>query len=260
MELCALTDISSSAVSSSRRRSPLVLGVWVALLLLLTALLIGLGTWQVQRLHWKLDLIARVDARVHAPAQPAPGPSEWASVNADGYEYRHVTLSGTFLNDSEAQVYASTDLGPGYWVMTPLKAADGTITMINRGFVPTDHRDPKTRAAGEPSGQVSVVGLLRMNEPKGTLLRSNVPADERWYSRDVDAIAAKRGLGTVAPYFIDADATANPGGLPVGGLTQIVFPNSHLVYAITWYCLAAMTLGLAGYLVYSERNRAKLQA
>lgn len=257
MEFCALTEIPSPA--SPSRRSPLVLGIWVFLLLLLTALLIGLGTWQVQRRHWKLDLIARVDQRVHAAPQPAPGPAEWASVNADGYEYRHVELTGTFLNDSEAQVYASTDLGPGYWVMTPLRAADGTITMINRGFVPTERRDPKTRAAGEPSGPVIVVGLLRMNEPKGTLLRSNVPDQDRWYSRDVDAIAAKRGLGTVAPYFIDADSTANPGGLPVGGLTQIVFPNSHLVYAITWYCLAVMTSGLAAYLVYSERSRGKAQ-
>jgi surfeit locus 1 family protein len=255
-----LTEISSLSQSPTRRQSPFVLGLWVFLLLLLTALLVGLGTWQVKRLHWKLDLIARVDQRVHAAPQPAPGPAEWASINADGYEYRHVQLTGTLLNDSEAQVYASTDLGPGYWVLTPLKAADGTITFVNRGFVPTEKRDPKARAAGEPSGSVTVTGLLRMNEPKGTLLRSNAPDADRWYSRDVEAIAAKRGLGVVAPYFVDADATANPGGLPVGGLTQVVFPNSHLVYAITWYCLALMTAGLAAYLVYSERTRSKRPA
>ncbi len=255
MEKRALTD-TPSPISRSRR-SPLVLGLWVGLLLILTTALIALGTWQVKRLHWKLDLIARVEARVHAAPQPAPGPGEWPSINAEDYEYRRVQLTGTFLNDSEAQVYAVTDLGPGYWVMTPMKMPDGMTVIVNRGFVPTDHRDPKTRTAGEPSGETTVVGLLRINEPKGTLLRSNVPAEERWYSRDVDAIAARRGLDKVAPYFIDADATANPGGLPVGGLTQIVFPNSHLVYAITWYCLAAMTFGLAAYLVYSERVRPK---
>jgi surfeit locus 1 family protein len=256
-----LTDLSSSSSSSSgtpsARRSPLVLGIWIVLLLLLTALLLGLGTWQVKRLHWKLDLIARVDQRVHAPPQPAPGPAEWAAINAEGYEYRHVELTGLLLNDSEAQVYASTERGPGYWVMTPLKAADGTITIVNRGFVPLDRRDPKTRPEGEISTPVTVIGLLRMNEPKGTLLRSNVPDAERWYSRDVGAIAARRGLGAVAPYFVDADGTANPGGLPVGGLTQVVFPNSHFVYAVTWYCLAAMTAGLAGYLLYSERRRTR---
>ncbi|MBB4567813.1 SURF1 family protein [Rhizobium leucaenae] len=251
-----MTDISSNT-SHGKPRSMLALAIWVLLLLLLTALLIGLGTWQVKRLHWKLDLIARVDARVHAPPAAAPGPAEWPAIDAAGYEYKHVQATGTFLNDKEAQVYASTVLGPGYWVLTPMKLADGTIIIVNRGFVPADKRNPDTRAAGELSGETTVTGLLRMNEPKGTLLRSNVPSEERWYSRDVTAIAAARGLQNVAPYFIDADDKKNPGGLPVGGLTQIVFPNNHLVYAITWYGLAVMTSGLAAYLIYFERQRAK---
>lgn len=233
------------------------LAIWLVLLLLLTALLIGLGTWQVQRLHWKLDLIAKVDSRVHAPAVAAPGPAQWADINAENSEYKHVQAKGTFLNDKETQVYASTELGPGYWVLTPLKQADGTIVIVNRGFVPTEKRQPTTRTEGQIGGETTVTGLLRINEPKGTLMRSNVPAEERWYSRDVTAIADVRSLQNVAPYFIDADDTKNPGGLPVGGLTQIVFHNSHLVYAITWYGLAAMTLGLAVFLVYFERRRVK---
>ncbi|TXI12427.1 MAG: SURF1 family protein [Rhizobium sp.] len=251
-----MTDISSTA-SQGKPRSTFALAVWVLLLLLLTALLIGLGTWQVQRLHWKLDLIARVDARVHAQAVAAPGPAQWADINAENAEYRHIVASGTFLNDKETQVYASTVLGPGYWVLTPLKLADGTIIVINRGFVPTEKRNPATRPEGQIGGAATVTGLLRISEPKGTLLRSNVPAEERWYSRDVAAIAEARGLQNAAPYFIDADETKNPGGLPVGGLTQIIFPNSHLVYAITWYGLAVMTFGLAVYLIYFERRRAK---
>ncbi len=79
-----------------------------------------------------------------------------------------------------------------------------------------------------------------MSEPKGGFLRSNDPAADRWYSRDVAAISAARGLTDTAPYFIDADATANPGGLPVGGLTVIAFRNTHLVYALTWFALALM--------------------
>ncbi|WP_112801537.1 SURF1 family protein [Rhizobium sp. SYY.PMSO] len=251
-----MTDFSPTTTSRGKPRSTLALVIWVSLLLLLTALLVGLGTWQVERLHWKLDLIARVDARVHAPAVPAPGPAQWAGINAENAEYRHVQASGTFLNDKETQVYASTELGPGYWVLTPLKLADGTIIIVNRGFVPTGKRNPSTR----PEGQIetaTVTGLLRISEPKGTLLRSNVPAEERWYSRDVAAIAEVRGLRNAAPYFIDADDTKNPGGLPVGGLTQITFHNSHLVYAITWYGLAVMTLGMAVYLVRSERQRTK---
>ncbi|MGV1761545.1 SURF1 family protein [Rhizobium sp. A22-96] len=250
-----MTDISSKT-SIGKSRSMLGLAIWLALLLLLTVLLIGLGTWQVQRLHWKLDLIAKVDSRVHAPAVAAPGPAQWAAINAENSEYKHVQAKGTFLNDKETQVYASTELGPGYWVLTPLKQADGTTVIINRGFVATDKRQPTTRPEGQIGGETTVTGLLRINEPKGTLMRSNVPAEERWYSRDVTAIADVRGLQNVAPYFIDADDTKNPGGLPVGGLTQIVFHNSHLVYAITWYGLAAMTLGLAVFLVYFERRRA----
>ncbi|WP_245500801.1 SURF1 family protein [Rhizobium sp. BK251] len=214
----------------------------------------SLGTWQIKRLHWKLDLIARVEARVHADPVAAPGPAEWAGMNVAADEYRRVTVTGTLLNDREVQVYAATSLGAGYWVLTPLKTTEGWTVLVNRGFVPTDKRDPKSRPQGEISGPVTVTGLLRPTEPGGGFLRSNDPAAERWYSRDVAAIAATRQLTDVAPYFIDADATANPGGLPVGGLTQLVFPNNHLVYAITWYVLALMGFGMLVYLVRTEMS------
>ena len=242
-------------INSLPRRSRVTFYVWVACLIFLTVVLILLGIWQVERLQWKLDLIARVDARVHAEPQPAPGAAAWGGINAADDEYRHVTAAGMLLNDAETHVYASTDLGPGYWVLTPLKTGDGTTILINRGFVPTDRRDPRTRPEGQISEPTMVTGLLRISEPRGTLLRSNVPADDRWYSRDVAAIASARHLDNVAPYFIDADKTANPGGLPVGGLTQIVFPNSHLVYAFTWFGMAIMSLGMTGYLIVLDRRR-----
>lgn len=215
--------------------------------------LLALGIWQVERRAWKLDLIARVDQRV--AAAPVAPPSDWAGIDADRDEYRHVRISGRFLNDREAQVVASTAKGAGYWVLTPLQAADGTVILVNRGFVPTENRDPATRAAGHVDGPVTVTGLLRITEPKGGFLRSNDPAAERWYSRDVAAIAAARGLTNVAPYFVDADATPNLGGLPIGGLTVISFPNSHLVYAVTWFGLAAALAFGVGYAVRSETAR-----
>ncbi|MGE6739505.1 SURF1 family protein [Allorhizobium pseudoryzae] len=215
----------------------------------LALVFIGLGTWQVQRLFWKLDLIARVDARVHAAAVPAPAPAEWPTVSTDTAEYRHVTAKGTFLHDKTVFVQAVTERGPGFWVVTPLQTADRGTILINRGFVPADRRDPASRPGSDPDGEVTVTGLLRMTEPGGGFLRSNDPAGNRWYSRDVEAIATAEGLAKVAPYFIDADRTSNVGDFPVGGLTVIQFRNSHLVYAITWYSLAAMAIGASVYLL-----------
>ncbi|OAP39877.1 hypothetical protein AU381_10025 [Sinorhizobium glycinis] len=222
--------------------------------LLLVAGLLALGTWQIKRLSWKLDLIARVEERVGAAPVPPPSRIDWANVGAARDEYRRVQARGRFLHDRETLIHAATELGAGYWVMTPLALDDGTTVLVNRGFVPTERRAPATRSQGRISSETEVTGLMRMDEPKGSLLRSNKPQEERWYSRDVGAIAAARGLSNVAPFFIDADATPNPGGLPVGGLTRVVFSNNHLVYAITWYCLAAMT---AAMLIVFWRSKAR---
>ncbi|UIY32001.1 SURF1 family protein (plasmid) [Neorhizobium galegae] len=217
--------------------------IFAGAMLFLTLIFIGLGTRQVQRLFWKLDLIARVDARVTATPAPAPSSPAWPAINAENDEYRRVTAAGVFHHDEETLVQAVTDLGPGFWILTPLEQKDGTTVLINRGFVPADRRDPAARADGEIEGPVKITGLIRISEPGGAFLRSNDPAGGRWYSRDVAAIAATKGLETAAPYFIDADATPIPGGLPVGGLTVIRFRNSHLVYAVTWYLLAVMSAG-----------------
>lgn len=216
----------------------------------------GLGYWQVERRAWKLDLIERVDARVHGDAVAAPTRKDWGTVSREGDEYRKVSVTGTYRNDLESHVYAATDYGAGYWVMTPLARDDGTIVMINRGFVPTDRRDPASRAEGMVEGKVTVTGLLRIDEPVGTFMRDNVPDDDRWYSRDVRAMATKRGLkaADVAPYFIDADGKGSPAKLPVGGLTRISFPNNHLSYALTWFGMAALTL-VAAWIVLRPRKR-----
>ncbi|MES2337383.1 MAG: SURF1 family protein [Pseudomonadota bacterium] len=198
--------------------------LWVAAILGLVAL----GTWQVQRLAWKRSLIAQVEARLAAVPVPAPAGA------GSGDAYRRVVATGRFIG-ADSFVQASTVRGPGWWVMTPLHTPSATI-LVNRGYVPNRFAPPP------PRGQVTVTGLLRLTEPGGGFLRSNDPAADRWYSRDVAAIAAKRGLAGVAPYFIDADATV---GEPVGGLTVVRFPNNHLPYAITWYILALMaTAGL----------------
>jgi surfeit locus 1 family protein len=251
------TDTQERDLASEWRVSTLAtVGVSAAALLLFAAFL-ALGVWQVHRLSWKLDLIARVEARVHAAPAPAPTAADLPGVTAERDEYRRVTLSGTFRHDRETLVQAVTDLGPGYWVITPLQRDDGTTVLINRGFVPGDRADPATRASGQIAGETTVTGLLRPSEPGGAFLRRNDPVHDRWFSRDVAAIAASHGVAPVAPFFVDADATPNPGGYPVGGLTVVSFRNAHLVYALTWFVLALMVAAGWGRYIWEERRNAR---
>lgn len=239
-----------------RPRGPLALTLLALLGAVLFAGFVALGTWQVYRLQWKRDLIARVDARVHAAPVPAPPLSQWAGVTAQSAEYRHVQMHGRFLHDKQTLIWTATELGSGYWVITPLQQADGTVVLVNRGFAPTDWCGTSGRCERGPDGDVTVTGLLRISEPS-TLIRHNDPARDSWYTRDVPAIAAKRGLTQVAPYFVDEDAA--PGSLepgkhtrPQGGLTVIAFPNNHLSYLVTWYLLALMVLAAGIYLAREE--------
>lgn len=229
-------------------------GVALAIGVALAAGFAALGVWQVQRLGWKQDLIARVDARVHA----APVPwTDIISLAPEDQEYRRVSVTGRFDHGAETLVKAVTERGGGYWVLTPLQAEDGQTILINRGFVPPERADPQTRQSAD--GIVTVTGLARLSEPGGAFLRANDPAGNRWYSRDVQAVAAASGLTNVAAFFIDADATPMPGGYPVGGLTVIAFRNTHLAYALTWFGLAAMSAGGVLMIARQER-RARMRA
>lgn len=221
----------------TRGRRPRARWIFAGALIVCAALLAALGTWQLERRVWKHELIAAVDARIHAAPVAAPGPAAWGGITAGTDAYRRVTAIGHYRNDRATLVKAVTERGSGYWVVTPLETRDFTI-LINRGFIPDAMRD-KVPAAPD---QTQVTGLLRVTEPGGGFLRSNDPKGERWYSRDVAAIASAHGLSNTAPYFIDADATPNAGGYPIGGLTVVRFPDNHLVYALTWFGLMAMAL------------------
>jgi surfeit locus 1 family protein len=203
----------------------------------------ALGVWQVERRAWKLDLIARIEARIHAAPVPAPGPGAWPAIDAAHDAYRRVRAEGVLLNDRETLVQAATALGGGYWVMVPLQTDQGFTILVNRGFVPPERADASRHAVSRIATRTQVTGLLRVTEPKGGFLRANDPAGDRWHSRDVAAIAEKRGLADAAPYFIDADAVPGDRDGPVGGLTVVDLPNNHLVYALTWFALAAMVAG-----------------
>ena len=219
-------------------------GAFAAAALIAAMGLAALGVWQIERRAWKHELVTAVEARIHAAPVAAPSQAAWGAVDAKDDAYRRVTATGRFLHDRETLVQAVTDRGPGYWVLTPLETPRFTL-LVNRGFVPKDRRDPAARAAGNAAGAVTVTGLLRVTEPEGAFLRSNDPAGDRWFSRDVAAIAKARGLRSTAPYFVDADAAPNPGGYPVGGLTVVRFPDNHLVYTLTWFALCALSLFFA---------------
>lgn len=246
-----------AAAATGRTGRPGLIGLFLTgLSLVLCVLFTGLGVWQAARLHWKLDLIAQVEARVHASAVPALGPSDWPRITAARDQYRVVTLRGRFLHDRETRVQAVTALGPGTWLMTPLLTEAGPVILINRGFLPARSDAAPEPAPDRPQDSVKVTGLLRVSEPGGGFLRANDPAADRWTSRDVAAIARRRGLtGSVAPYFIDADAASGQNGWPRGGLTVIRFSNNHLVYALTWFGLAGLTAFGAWRFARGRRNR-----
>jgi len=263
----ASSDHAARPGAAPRRGSRFLLA---ALALLLIVLFAGLGTWQVFRLQWKLDLIARVDRRVHATPVAPPPAARWAGITAESDEYRRVQVAGEYLYDLTTPVMALTEQGSGYWLLTPLCASDGHIYIVNRGFIPAElgarTRYAPQRAAGDPcvaraAAPFHVSGLLRISEKGGRFTRSNDPAANRWFVRDVGAIAAARGLppAITAPFFIDAAAGQNPPASPdqpQGGLTVISFPNSHLVYAFTWYALALMVAGAWWWIARGAAGRA----
>lgn len=226
-------------------------GLLLAICFLGTLLFTALGVWQVERRAWKLDLIERVETRVHAAPVPVPPRTAWAGLDPREWEYRRVRASGRFDMSKATLVDALTERGAGNWLLVPLVTPDGPI-LVNRGFVPKGWQPPR---GPTEEAATTVTGLLRLTEPDGRFLRPNQPAQDRWFSRDVPAIAAARGLSGAAPFFIDADASANADDYPVGGLTVVRFRNTHLIYALTWFGLAAMCIaGLVLLLKPSQRR------
>ncbi len=232
---------------------PLRTAVFVLLCLALFALFSALGTWQLERRAWKLELIEQVDRQLRRAPGPAPDPSIWPDIGA-GHAYLPVLVRGEFDHARETLVQALTKHGSGYWVMTPLRTEQGFWVLINRGFVDPAHAAAAQRPAGQRQGKVEIRGLLRQSEPQGRFLQPNRAAADRWYSRDVSAIGQARALDPLAPYFIDADPQPNPGGWPIGGLTVIRFRNAHLGYALTWYALALLSAASAWLAISPSKN------
>ncbi|WP_230718806.1 SURF1 family protein [Martelella mediterranea] len=238
------------------RRKTLVRVVGLALAALAFVTLISLGNWQVRRLHWKESLLASVEQQLQAPPITL---AEAEALPRSEIEYRPIEVTGRFEHDRERHFFATYQGQSGYYVYTPLRLADGRAIFVNRGFVPFDMKDAATRQEGQVTGTVTVTGLARdrLDEKPSFAVPENDIAQNIFYWKDIDAMAQSTGLsaGEVVPFFVDADDAPNPGGLPVGGVTRISFPNDHLQYAVTWYGLAAVLAVIVGLLVWRGRRK-----
>ncbi|MFV2092331.1 MAG: SURF1 family protein, partial [Hyphomicrobiales bacterium] len=171
------------------------------------------------------------------------------TLDLDEWEYRPVSVEGTYDFSAEFHAYTivseprGTYSGPGYWIFTPLNLAGGGAVMVNRGFVPERFKLAKTRAAGQLPGRQRVVGLLRKTEVPGTFALAADLKNNVWTVRDLPAMTRSLGRADLAPFLIDAKAIA-PGFLPQGGETRLKFVNNHLDYALTWYGLGIVLLGV----------------
>jgi surfeit locus 1 family protein len=222
------------------------------------AILCGLGVWQLERMVWKEGLLAAIAERVGAEPVDFPPESAWATLTREHDEYRHVRLTGQFLNDKEAHLQANlVHKGPnegalGYNILTPLRQGDGSLIIVNRGFVPLDKKDAATRADGQIEGATTITGLLRFPQTHPWFAPADDPAKNVWFSRDPAPIARAYGLARVAPMIVDADAGEGKSKYPIGGATLIDIPNDHLQYALTWFALAGALLAV--FAVYARRR------
>jgi surfeit locus 1 family protein len=251
-------------VEAARRRS--WLGSWLGLFvpaLLAFAVLIALGTWQIERKAWKEALIALLTERLAAPSQPLPPAADWAKLERMRDEYRRVRFAATLDNDREALVFAAATVlrpdvtAPGYWVFTPAQRADGSVIVINRGFVPDGRRDPKSRSGGQISQPVEITGVLRWPDERHWFTPADDAAHNLWFTRDPAAIAVAKGFDPkiVAPFYIEQEAPIPPGGLPQPGKLVVALPDNHLQYAVTWYGLAAVLAAVFGVWTFTSGSR-----
>jgi len=230
---------------------------WRSLLLpalLVFAVLIALGIWQIERKASKEALIAALTERVAAPPQTLPAAKDWTTLNRASDEYRRVKFTASFDNASEALVFAAATAfrpdvtNPGDWVFTPARLNDGRLIVVNRGFVPDTRRDPKSRPQGQIAEPIEITGALRWPDERHWFTPSDDPARNLWFTRDPAGIAAAKGLDPkmVAPFYVEQEAPAPPGGLPQPGKLVIVLPDNHLQYALTWFGLAAVLAAVFG--------------
>ena len=223
-------------------------------------ILIGLGVWQLVRLDEKDRLVAQIEAALQAPPVSLPSSKEWSVLDLQTFDYRRVSVAGSFQHEKEALVFGFVDVGQrgdtseGFFALTPFRLADGSTVIVNRGFVPQAFREQFTRKQGLVEGNVNLTGILRTPEKRGLFTPPDDLSKNLFFVIDPAILANAKGLENVAPFVIDADRTNPLGVWPEGGHTIVALVNNHLQYAITWFALA---FGLVGvFFVFLKNKRA----
>jgi surfeit locus 1 family protein len=220
------------------------------------AILCGLGTWQIQRLHWKESLLAKIHAGL--TASPVPLRSVLPALDPshiDNADYRRVTVHGLFENGEEMFFFTTGAGGDAvYHVLTPFLMDDGHTLLVDRGYIPLELQGTAALKAGDLNGPRAIVGVIRAPAAPNWFAPPIDKAKRIVHTRDPATLAKAFGIRNVFPMFLEADATPNPGGWPMGGVTVVDLPNNHLQYAITWFGLALGLLSV--YLAYhASRSR-----
>ena len=231
--------MSAPAAVKIKKRS------WLSLLIpavLAFAVLLALGTWQIQRKAWKEQLIATLTERLQAPPAPLPSAAAWPALDQTGNEYRRVTFRAEFETAKEAFVFATASAfrpdvkGQGFWIFTPARLADGSVVVVNRGFMPL--AVAKTLSNRVNPGIVEITGAMRWPEASHWFTPKGSPTENLWFARDPAPIAAAKGWGPVAPFYVEQESPVPAGGWPQPGKLVPSLPDNHLQYAVTWYGLA----------------------
>lgn len=200
---------------------------------LMLVLLLGLGTWQMQRLAWKRGLLAQIDAAERAPPQPLAGtPPPFAKVSASGRLRGDLAaLYGADVRDQRS--------GPvlGGQLIEPLERPGDAPVLVDRGWVPQDNWRSYASSAA-----VTIDGYARPADRAGLFSAADDAAQRLFYTLNPAAIGAALGLPRVAPFTLVAMGPPPPSGYPDPAQHLPRPPNNHLQYALTWY-------GLAGVLV-----------
>jgi surfeit locus 1 family protein len=235
--------------AAGRRGGLLVPG---ALALAMLAVLLGLGTWQVERKAWKENLIATLEKRATDAAIALPSPQQWAGLTPGNSEFSRVRVHVEFPKARDALVFSGGAAlrddakGTGYFVFAPATLPGGQRVVIDRGFVPS-------KAYPAAVGPQDIVGALRFPETPSWFVANHDTAGDVWTVRDPAAMAQLLGWGTVAPFYIEQEAPVPPGGLPHPSPLKPNLRNEHLQYAITWYGLAAVLVVI--FAIWAGRRR-----